>query len=364
MNFGSIIISWYTKNKRDLPWRETRNPYLIWLSEIILQQTRVEQGLSYYLRFSEKYPDVKSLARAKEDDVLRLWQGLGYYSRARNMHKTAKRIVDDFSGKFPSDYSTILSLNGIGDYTAAAIASFAFDQKYPVVDGNVFRFLSRHFEIKTPIDTSAGKKEFTELAGQLIKDFPPATFNQAIMEFGARVCRPVNPDCTNCPLNASCFSFKNKTVLLFPVKKNKTKTKKRFFNYLFIRNKNTFIIRKRNEKDIWQGLYDFPLIESKENITEKLFFDSVEWKKTFRGKKVKLHSISTEFKHILSHQHIHAKFYEISADLSLFKEPNPEWKKVNDQSIKKYALPRLIEIYLENRIGYTGIDQKSGKKEA
>ena len=268
MNFGSIIIRWYNKNKRDLPWRETRNPYLIWLSEIILQQTRVEQGLSYYLRFAEKYPTVKSLAASKEDDVLKLWQGLGYYSRARNLHQTAKRIVDEFSGKFPTDYSSILSLKGIGDYTAAAIASFAYDQKYPVVDGNVFRLLSRHFEMKTPIDTSAGKKEFTEMADGLMMNYPPAIFNQAIMEFGAKVCRPANPDCLKCPLNATCFSFKNKTVHLFPIKKNKTKTKKRYFNYIVIGDKNKFFIKKRIEKDIWQGLYDFPLIETKKRIDE------------------------------------------------------------------------------------------------
>lgn len=351
MNFGSIIIRWYKKNKRDLPWRETRNPYLIWLSEIILQQTRVEQGLPYYLSFAEKYPDVKSLAASKEDDVLKLWQGLGYYSRARNLHKAAKQIAGEFSGKFPSAYHLIRSLNGIGDYTAAAIASFAFDQKYPVVDGNVYRFLSRQFGIKTPIDTAAGKKEFTELAGELMKDFPPAIFNQAIMEFGARLCRPANPDCANCPLNASCFSFKNQTVFSFPIKKNKTKTKNRYFNYLVIRHKNTFFIRKRNDKDIWQGLYDFPLIETKERIAETLFLHSDEWKKTFRGQKIKLLSISTEFKHVLSHQHIHAKFYEISVDLPMFNEPKPEWKKVDTTSVKKYALPRLIEIYLKNSIG-------------
>lgn len=362
MNFGTIIIRWYKKNKRELPWRDTRNPYLIWLSEIILQQTRVEQGLSYYLRFAEKYPNVKSLANAKEDDVLKLWQGLGYYSRARNLYKAAKKIVAEFSGKFPTEYHNIKSLNGVGDYTAAAISSFAFDQKYPVVDGNVYRVLSRYFGIETPIDSTSGKKEFTNLAGELMNEFPPAIYNQAIMEFGARQCCPSNPDCERCPLNSTCFSFKYKTVLLFPIKKNKTKTKKRYFNYLVIKNNNNFFIKKRNDKDIWQGLYDFPLIETNERITETKLLCSDEWEKTFKGQKIKLHSTSTEFKHILSHQHIHAKFYEILTDITFFNEAKPEWKRVDSKSVKSFAVPRLIDIYLENNASSNRMVQKSKKR--
>ena len=347
MNFGNEIIKWYQQNKRDLPWRNTRDPYLIWLSEIILQQTRIDQGLSYYHRFAEKYPDVKLLAAAKEDDVLKLWQGLGYYTRARNLHKAAKQITTAFSGKFPSEHNSIKSLKGVGDYTAAAIASFAFDLKYPVVDGNVFRLLSRFYGIETPIDTSAGKKEFTEIAGTLMRNHSPAVFNQAIMEFGSRVCKPANPECEMCPLNISCYAFKNNCYSSFPVKKNKTKTSNRYFNYLVIQDKNSFFIRKRNAKDIWQGLHDFPMIETKSSMKQIDFLKSDDWKNTFKGHKVKLTKVSPEFKHVLSHQLIYATFYEISADINLFNETENQWKKVNAKSVKKYAVPKLIERYIE-----------------
>jgi len=347
MNVSSVLIGWYNKNKRDLPWRYTRNPYLIWLSEIILQQTRIEQGLSYYIKFAENYPDVVSLANAKEDDVLKMWQGLGYYSRARNLHAAAKQITGEFDGKFPSDYDSIRLLKGVGDYTAAAIASFAFDLKYPVVDGNVFRFLSRYFGIETPIDTSAGKKQFTEIAGELLKDAPPAIFNQAIMEFGARQCKPSNPDCGNCPLHSSCFAVENKAVTLFPVKKNKTKTRNRFFNYLVIHQKDSVYIKKRSAKDIWIGLHDFPLIETKKRMKESTILQSSEWKETFSGRKTKLISVSSEYKHVLSHQLIYAKFFEVAIDQ--MNEPAPEWKKVKRNSINKYAVPKLIENYLKER---------------
>ena len=349
MNINTVLINWYNKNKRDLPWRNTNDPYLIWLSEIILQQTRIEQGLSYYQKFAENYPDVASLAKTKEDDVLKLWQGLGYYSRARNLHKAAKQIITEFSGKFPSDYHSIKSLKGVGDYTAAAISSFAYNLKYPVVDGNVFRFLSRYFGVDTPIDTSAGKKEFTGLAENVMQTAPPAIFNQAIMEFGSRQCRPSNPDCENCPLNISCVSFKNKIVNLFPVKKNKTKIRNRFFNYLVISQKNTLYFKKRIEKDIWEGLHDFPLIETKNRINESGIIKSDEWKKTFDGRRVTLHSISPEYKHVLSHQLIFAKFYEVTIEKPLIKQPAIAWKKVKGNSVKKYAVPKLIQNYLETR---------------
>jgi A/G-specific adenine glycosylase len=246
MSFGSIIINWYKKNKRDLPWRHTKDPYLIWLSEIILQQTRVEQGLPYYFRFSEKYPTVGSLAIAKEDEILRLWQGLGYYTRARNLHAAARQIKNEFGNKFPTDYSNIRSLKGVGEYTAAAIASFAFDLEHAVVDGNVFRLLSRYFGIKTPIDTGEGKKKFTALAGKLMKSYPPAIFNQAIMEFGARQCRPASPDCEVCPLNSSCYAYGKNTVSKFPIKKNKVKSRNRYFNYLVIKRQKSFFIFGRD----------------------------------------------------------------------------------------------------------------------
>lgn len=347
MSFGKKIINWYEKNKRELPWRNTKNPYLIWLSEIILQQTRIDQGLPYYYKFSETYPDVSALAKANIDDVLKLWQGLGYYTRARNLHATAKIIDKDFSGKFPGEYESIKKLKGIGDYTASAIASFAFNHKHPVVDGNVYRLLSRQFGIYTPVDTSRGKKEFTALAETLMEDFPPSIYNQAIMEFGSVVCKPANPQCDICPLSASCFAFNSKKVSSLPVKKSKAKTRNRYFNYLVIRNKNFFYIRKRIAKDIWQGLHDFPLIETNNRDDVSEIIRSPEWKKTFNNKNVALLKVSHEFRHVLSHQHIHARFIEVVVKASILKESHPEWKKVTPVSVKKFAVPRLIEKFLD-----------------
>jgi A/G-specific adenine glycosylase len=275
-----------------------------------------------------------------------MWQGLGYYSRARNLLHAARQIVKEFKGKFPSEYSDIRSLKGVGEYTAAAIASFAFDQEYPVVDGNVFRLLSRYFGIKTPIDTSKGKKEFTALAGELIKNFPPAIFNQAIMEFGAKQCRPANPACMDCPLHGGCYALKHDVIRKYPFRQNKTKVKKRYFHYLVIRTKGSFYIKRRNEKDIWQGLHDFPLIETEKKINETTLIGSSEWKKTFSRQKIKLLSVSPEYTHVLSHQHIHAIFYEISAENIIGSNNVKEWKKVNSKSVKKFAVPRLIENYL------------------
>jgi A/G-specific adenine glycosylase len=351
MQINSVLINWYNKNKRDLPWRKTKNPYFIWLSEIILQQTRIEQGLSYYIRFAEKYPDIQSLAAARQDEILKMWQGLGYYSRARNMHVAANQVMNDFDGKFPSDYHSIRLLKGVGDYTAAAIASFAFNLKHPVVDGNVFRFLSRYFGIKTPIDTLKGKKEFFQLAEEILADAPPSVFNQAIMEFGSRQCRPVNPSCENCPLSTSCFAFEKKSVTAFPVKKNTTKTKNRFFNYLVINQKDSIYIKKRNDKDIWMGLFDFPLIESVKRMTEESVFTTLEWKKTFGRKKPKLVSISREYKHVLSHQLIYARFYEVTVDQ--MNDPSVEWKKIQKKFIDKFAVPKLIENYLDDYFSKT-----------
>lgn len=345
--FGKKVISWYSKNKRDLPWRQTSDPYKIWLSEIILQQTRVDQGMAYYHKFCENYPTVTDLAKASEDDVLKLWQGLGYYSRARNLHKSAKDIVESFQGKFPGNFDEIKSLKGIGDYTAAAIASFAFKLPHAVVDGNVYRILSRYAGIETPIDSGAGKKEFITLANELLGKHPPDIFNQAIMEFGSIQCKPVSPDCMSCPLQGSCFAFAHNKVNVLPVKSKKTKIRKRFFHYLVIREKDNFFIRQRKEKDIWTGLHDFPLIETETSLNEGKIMSSKEWKDRFKGLKSKVTNVSAEYKHILSHQHIHATFYEISADLKSFKEEEQNWKKVNSTSVKNFAVPRLIEEYLK-----------------
>ncbi len=347
MSFSQNIINWYHINKRDLPWRNTRDPYLIWLSEIILQQTRVDQGLPYYLKFSEQFPTVGSLAKASEEKVMRLWQGLGYYSRARNLHAAAKEVITRFGGKFPAAYDDILSLKGIGEYTAAAISSFAFDQPHPVVDGNVFRLISRYYGISDPIDKPKTKKIFTELAGDLMKGFPPHDFNQAIMEFGARQCKPASPDCSNCPLNLSCHAYKLNLVSTLPVKENKTKVRDRFFHYLIIESKNSFYIRKRNEKDIWQGLHDFPLIEAKKKITPASFIKSKEL--SAYSKEITFTTISEPYEHLLSHQKIHARFYHFSEkDLSDKKLLLP-LIKVNLKTITKYALPKLVERYLDGK---------------
>jgi A/G-specific adenine glycosylase len=351
MSFGSILIRWYHKNKRDLPWRNTKDPYKIWLSEVILQQTRVEQGLPYYLRFVERFPGIQQLAGAHQDIVLKLWQGLGYYSRARNLHEAARQVKNDFGGGFPRDYDAIRSLKGVGDYTAAAVASFAFDLSYPVVDGNVYRLLSRYFGIKTPINSTAGKKEFAAIAGKLIKDFPPATFNQAIMEFGAVQCKPSGPDCENCPLNSSCYAFEHGKVNLFPVKSKKNKTRNRYFYYLVIREQNSFYVRKRFDKDIWQGLHDFPLIETVKKAKEENLISSAEWKKIFGKSNYKIISISREHKHLLSHQTIYARFFEISLDKMAGHFSQEGWLKVSKKNFNRYAFPKLIERYLqENEI--------------
>ena len=347
MSFTPAILAWYRKNARTLPWRETSDPYRIWLSEIILQQTRVDQGMPYYHRFIEKFPDIRSLAKAKEETVLRLWQGLGYYSRARNLHAAARQVVKDFDGKFPADYEKLKSLKGVGEYTAAAIASFAFGLPHPVVDGNVFRLLSRYFGIDTPIDTTAGKKEFISLAEGLIDKKDPATFNQAIMEFGSMQCRPANPDCGNCPLVKDCFAFNNDCVDELPVKQSKTKVRMRYFHYFVIRNGNSFYLNKRKSKDIWLGLFDFPMIESSKPIKPDSLLRPTNLKEFFGKRKPVVKSISHEHKHILSHQKIHARFYELHGEIPESIVSKQGWIRVSRKTINKYALPRLIEKYLE-----------------
>lgn len=348
-HFSPTIIRWYQLNKRDLPWRNTCDPYLIWLSEIILQQTRVDQGMAYYLKFASEFPTVKHLAKADNEKVMKLWQGLGYYSRARNLHTAAKTINGNFKGKFPEEYSDLLSLKGVGEYTAAAIASFAFNKPYAVVDGNVYRVLARVFGIETPIDSTQGKKDFTELASQLIDKKNPAIHNQAIMEFGALQCKPVNPDCAVCPLINSCYAFAKKKIAELPLKAKKTKVRNRYFNYIVFTKNGSTIITKRTAKDIWTDLYDFPLIETGKELTESKFLGSAEWKKLLGKNKYSIRSISPAFKHILSHQHIYARFWEVNCSAELKNMATPASKIIKEKDIHKYAVPRLIENYLEQR---------------
>lgn len=348
-HFSDKIISWYNENKRDLPWRNTKDAYLIWLSEIILQQTRVEQGMDYYLKFAKAFPTVKHLAKADNEKVMKLWQGLGYYSRARNLHSTSKTITEKFNGQFPERYEDILSLKGIGEYTAAAIASFAFNKPHAVVDGNVYRVLSRVFGIETPIDSTQGKKEFYQLANELINKKDPGAHNQAIMELGAIQCKPVNPDCSVCVLNTMCFAFSKKRISELPVKSKTTKVRNRYFNYVVLNHKGEIAIKKRIEKDIWTNLYDFPLIETKKELKEEQFLRSEHWQQFIGKSKYSVKSVSLSYKHILSHQKIYARFWEINCVRS-FKKILPESAiTIKEKDINRYAVPRLIENYLDNR---------------
>jgi len=329
-DFAAKIEQWYNLNKRVLPWRQTTNPYYIWLSEIILQQTRVEQGRSYYERFVQTFPTVQDLAAASEEQVLLLWQGLGYYSRARNLHKAARQIAA--LGDFPSDYKSILSLPGVGPYTAAAIASFSYGLPYAVVDGNVFRVLSRYFAIDTPIDSTAGKKEFKALADELLDLKHPAIYNQAIMDFGAVVCKPSGADCNACPLSNGCLAFAQKRVQQLPVKGKKVDIRTRYFSYVYVcTDEEEVQICRRTGNDIWRGLYEFPLVESEVDLPLSVLqqkFPTGQWTVLRRG-----------FVHQLTHQRLIVNFYRLQIqekDLSL---PGL-WVKKSELQI--YAFPQLL----------------------
>jgi len=341
---SDVLISWYNKNKRDLPWRNTTDPYKVWLSEIILQQTRVDQGMSYYIHFAETFPTIKHLADAPEQKVMKLWQGLGYYSRARNLHTAAKTVRDEFDCKFPNTHDKILRLKGVGSYTAAAIASFCFNECYPVVDGNVYRVLARLYGIKTPIDSTKGKKDFHELAFTLINKKNPGLFNQAIMEFGALQCKPKNPDCEICPLNSKCIAFEKKLVDKLPVKSKSLKQRNRYFNYFFIHDKNSLLLRKRTGKDIWENLYDFPLIETDKPEKPEKVLHSKEGKKTLHKLRYSIKNVWQSEKHILSHQIIHASFIELTT--TSLASHSKEFILVKKSALHKYPVPRLIEKYI------------------
>ncbi len=342
--FYKKLIPWYLENKRDLPWRGTMNPYFVWLSEIMLQQTRVGQGLPYYLKFIRTFPTIKDLANAPEPQILKLWQGLGYYSRARNLHFTAKYIANELNGEFPNTYKELIKLKGIGDYTASAIASICFNEPTAVVDGNVYRVLSRLFSIKTPINSTAGIKEFKQLAQHLMDVSQPGTCNQAIMEFGARYCIPQNPDCNNCIFNDSCEAFKNKEVSKLPVKLKKLKVKKRYFNYMVVLSENnTTILQQRTQKGIWRQLYEFPLIES-DSETDIEQLKQLSGYKNF-AKGINLRSITLfneeSIIHKLSHQHLYTRFWIV--EVSELKE-----KGIPISGIGSYAVPVLIENFISN----------------
>lgn len=341
------LASWYRINKRDLPWRNTRDPYRIWISEIILQQTRVAQGLDYYNRFIERFPSIASLADAEEQEVLTYWQGLGYYSRARNLHATARRLQSEFNGVFPSDHKEVLSLKGIGEYTAAAIVSFAFNQPYPAVDGNVFRVLSRLFAIDTPIDSGKGKALFTELASCLMDKKEPALFNQAMMEFGALQCVPGQSDCSACPICSHCLSYEKNSVLDFPVKQQKTKTKELYLYYFHIHYKGRFYLRKRKEKGIWQNLFEFPLIESDFPLLFEDLIKTPDFKSLFPSSSELKFSLTIQNrKHILSHRILYATFYEVYVDDEFGL--TEDCGLVSLEELNAFPLHRLMEQYFES----------------
>ncbi|UMB59337.1 A/G-specific adenine glycosylase [Lutibacter sp. A80] len=345
MKFSNHLADWYLQNKRSLPWRTTKNPYYIWLSEIILQQTRVDQGMAYYLKFVEQFPTVFDLAAASEETVLKLWQGLGYYSRARNLHFSAKYIVNDLKGVFPTNYNDLKKLKGVGDYTASAIASICFNEPTAVVDGNVYRVLARYFGINTPINTTKGIKEFKILAQELINTKIPGTYNQAIMEFGAIQCKPQNPDCNKCPLNTSCIALSKNTIKLLPIKEKKIKIRKRYFNYLVIQTKNNKTKLVKREKGIWMNMYQFPLIETDKPIDQQELIEHNTFNKLFNSNNITIKLYPKTVKpHKLSHQHIYTKFWIIKTANSL--NFNHSW---ND--IEKYPVPVLIDNFL-NEFNY------------
>lgn len=306
--FAESVVCWYEIHKRDLPWRQTRNPYYVWLSEIILQQTRVNQGLPYYRAFLKKFPSVAYLAAASEQEVLNLWQGLGYYSRARNLHAAAKQVISEFGGEFPADYHLLKKLKGVGAYTAAALASFCFDAPTPVLDGNVYRLFARFFGVYTPIQTTAAEKEFIEIGQKLMAFSNPATFNQAIMEFGALQCKPQSPDCNICPLKVHCYAYQNRAVNMLPVKQTKKPVKIRKMHYLLLNCKDSWWVQKRTENDIWKHLYEFLRLESNHTPTLK------EWKKLISNKNLTIKNlqplIDKPVIHKLTHRELHINFWK------------------------------------------------------
>ena len=341
--FSKTLIVWYLQNKRDLPWRNESDPYFIWLSEIMLQQTRVAQGLPYYERFVQAFPTIIDLANASEETVLKLWQGLGYYSRARNLHHTAKVIAYDMGGNFPTNYLELLKLKGVGDYTASAIASICFNEPAAVVDGNVYRVLSRVFGIDDPINSSKGIKNFKALAQELIDTEQPGTFNQALMEFGARYCIPQNPDCPNCVFEHRCEAKRTNRVKLLPVKLKKQKIRRRYFNYIVFLSENSeaTILEKRNGKGIWQNLYQFPLIETDVEVTSEEIKVHSSFKELLKSNRIKEPDLYNDqpIIHKLSHQHLYTKFWVVS-DAGKISGAVPV------SELKAYPVPVLIENFI------------------
>lgn len=341
--YRKALTVWYNHAKRDLPWRDSHEPYYIWVSEVILQQTRIQQGTEYYHNFLRLFPDVISLANASEEEVLKAWQGLGYYSRARNMHHAAKTIQSTYNGVFPSDYISIKKLKGIGDYTAAAIASIAFGLPYAVVDGNVYRVLSRLFGISTPIDSTAGKKEFNQLAQLMLDPGRPGDSNQALMELGAIQCLPSQPLCQDCPLRTNCYAYANQCIESFPVKSKKTKQKERYLNFIYLHHKNKLFLEKRGDKDIWRNMFQFPMIETNAPTSPEEVMVSSAWVDLFKNCSITIESVYPERIHLLTHQRLHIRFFSV-----MLHENSISSRLIVAErgEISKYPVPKPVENFL------------------
>lgn len=345
MDFKNIIIKWYNQNKRDLPWRNINNPYFIWVSEVILQQTRVIQGLDYYNRFISTFPTIKDLAEANIDKVMKVWQGLGYYTRARNLHKAAKQIMEDYNGKLPTSYNELLKISGLGPYSAGAIASFAFKEAVPAIDGNVYRVLSRIYGVFASTETSSGKKEFFELTMELIDKERPDIFNQALLDFGAMQCIPRSPNCIVCPFSDICYAFRNNLINQLPVKGKKIATRDRYLNYIIIRCKDSSFIHKREAGDIWNSLYEFPLIETSKPVDLISLMKDPLWQELFGKTKTGIIYNSETIKHLLSHQTLYAKFVIVEINKPNYYL-NANFLKVTISDIQEYSVPKVIDNFL------------------
>jgi A/G-specific adenine glycosylase len=345
MEFKRILAQWYVENRRELPWRNSSNPYHIWISEIILQQTRVIQGISYYHRFIETFPTIFDLANAPEDLVLKVWQGLGYYTRARNLHNAAKLVVKEYGGTIPDSYDELIKIRGIGPYSAGAIASFAFKKPIPAIDGNVYRIIARIFGVFTLPTTGLGKREFNQIVSDLMDRESPDTFNQALLDFGALQCIPRGPKCQICPFISYCYAFQNNMVESLPSKGKKTIPRDRYFNYLLVNYKGQTFISKRKSNDIWHSLYEFPLIETNNLIDPEQLPRTEEWKTLLGSMDVTIKYISPLVKHQLSHQTLHTRFVVVEVDsepLCLMKN----FLMIPTERIDDYSTPRLIDNFL------------------
>ncbi|MFV0234203.1 A/G-specific adenine glycosylase [Empedobacter falsenii] len=340
MNFNYLILSYFDKNKRDLPWRHTKDPFRIWLSEIILQQTRVDQGMKFYNNFIQEFDTIFDLANAEEQKVLKLWQGLGYYSRARNLHYTSKVISDELNGHFPTNFNDLKKLKGIGDYTAAAISSIVYNEAVPAVDGNMFRVFARYFNIEDDISSPKTKKIFWDLGLEIIDKKRPGDFNQAVMDLGATICTPKQPKCEICPLNESCEALRLNKVTELPVKLKKTKVSNRFLHFIIIENESTIAFSKRTGNDVWKNLFTFPKIETETDLLDKgwILDQNIENKLTFID----------EEKHVLSHQNLFIKYWKLNVSLNEITKMKAEnnFEMISLNNLEDYPLPKPIEKFI------------------